>query len=148
METDWEMVHEIASEIFFTIESGETSAASFTFDDIAEAVPVTQPSPQTQTPKTPDSVAGGALNPEALNPFVGDHPEVVLVGDDFMKIEMTPVPFSSLDPWINAKDFTGADISTEATLLSPPNLKVPGVYDLEYAISDFRGLTSRINKKG
>ena len=58
MDTDWEMVHEIASEIFFTIESSETSASSFTFDDISDAVTVSTPTPQTQAPSVPSSISG------------------------------------------------------------------------------------------
>ena len=147
MDTDWEMVHEIASEIFFTIESSETSASSFSFDDVSDAVTVSTPTPQPATPQMPLAITGGVLNPESLNPFVGAHPEVVLVGDDYIKVEMTPTLFSSIDPWIEAEDFTGADISSSASLIAPPNLGKVGVYNLEYVINDFRGLTSRIFRK-
>ena len=57
-DTDWEMVHDIASEIFFTIESSETSSASFTFSDISDAVSVSTPTPQIQAPRIPSSVSG------------------------------------------------------------------------------------------
>ena len=40
MDGDWEMVHEIASEIFFTIESTESSSTDFTFDSISNAVAI------------------------------------------------------------------------------------------------------------
>ncbi|MGY8713117.1 MAG: FecR family protein, partial [Verrucomicrobiia bacterium] len=49
MDTDWEMVHEIASEIFFTIESSETSSSSFSFDDVSDAVTISTPTPQPAT---------------------------------------------------------------------------------------------------
>jgi len=141
------MVHEIASDIFFTIESTEMSSSQFSFDDISDAVTVSTPTPQASPLQSSPSVVGGPFNIEAINPFVGAHPEVVLVGDDFMKIEMTPVLFSSVDPWIEANDFTGSDISSSATLLNPPNLGIVGNYNLEYEIKDFRGLTSRIFRK-
>ncbi|MBT3666716.1 MAG: hypothetical protein HN548_04490, partial [Opitutae bacterium] len=60
-DTDWEMVHEIASEIFFTIEASETSSASFTFNDISDAVSVSTPTPQTQAPSIPSSISGEVL---------------------------------------------------------------------------------------
>ena len=147
VDTDWEMVHEIASEIFFTIETSETNSANFTFDDISDAVAVSTPTPQVSPPQLPPFVTGGELKTEILNPFVGAHPEVVLVGDDFMQIEMTPSPYATFDPWIEAKDFTGANISSSVSLLNPPDLKTPGTYSLEYAVDDFRGLTSRISRK-
>ena len=62
MDTDWEMVHEIASEIFFTIEASETSSSNFSFDDISDAVAVSTPSPQTQAPSIPSTVSGEVLN--------------------------------------------------------------------------------------
>ena len=138
VDTDWEMVHEIASEIFFTIETSETNSANFTFDDISDAVAVSTPTPQVSPPQLPPFVTGGELKTEILNPFVGAHPEVVLVGDDFMQIEMTPSPYATFDTWIEAKDFTGANISSSVSLLNTPDLKTPGTYNLEYAVDDFR----------
>jgi hypothetical protein len=61
MDADWEMVHEIASEIFFTIESSEQSSSGFTFDDVSDAVLVSTPSSQSQMPLAPNSVTGGIL---------------------------------------------------------------------------------------
>ena len=58
MDGDWEMVHEIASEIFFTIESAEFSSSSFSFDSLTNAVPVTVPDPEPQIPSVPMSVSG------------------------------------------------------------------------------------------
>ena len=58
MESDWEMVHEIASDIFFTIESTEVSSSSITFDSLTNAVPISVPEPQPQTPAVPMSVSG------------------------------------------------------------------------------------------
>ena len=60
-DTDWEMVHEIASDIFFTIEASETSSASFTFNDISDAVSVSSPATQTQAPSIPSSISGEVL---------------------------------------------------------------------------------------
>ena len=61
IDTDWELVHEISSEIFFTIETSEISAQSFSFDDIADAVSVTTPSPQIQAPSVPVSVVSDVI---------------------------------------------------------------------------------------
>lgn len=60
-DTDWEMVHDIASEIFFTIESSETSSSSFTFSDFSDAVSVSTPTPQIQAPSIPSSVSGTVM---------------------------------------------------------------------------------------
>ena len=143
-DTDWEMVHEIASEIFFVIESSESSSSNFSFDDISDAVVVSTPKEDVQALTPPVSVAGGVA--ETLNPFVGAHPEIELIGADYLKIEMTPTAYSSIDPWINGEDFTGANISSLATLSNPPDLGTPGIYNLDYQVKDFRGLTSRINR--
>ena len=61
MDTDWEMVHEIASDIFFTIESTELSSSQFSFDDISDAVTVSTPTPQAQAPSVPSSISGEIL---------------------------------------------------------------------------------------
>ena len=143
-DTDWEMVHEIASEIFFAIEASESSSSNFSFDDISDAVSVATPKEDVQALTPPANVAGGVA--ETLNPFVGAHPEIELIGADYLKIEMTPTAYSSIDPWINGEDFTGADISSLATLTNPPDLGAPGIYNLDYQVKDFRGLTSRINR--
>ena len=60
-DTDWEMVHDIASEIFFTIESSETTSSSFTFSDVSDAVTVSTPTPQVQAPSIPSSVSGAVM---------------------------------------------------------------------------------------
>ena len=61
MDTDWEMVHEIASDIFFTIESTEMSSSKFSFDDISDAVTVSTPTPQAKAPSVPSSISGEIL---------------------------------------------------------------------------------------
>ena len=61
MDTDWEMVHEIASDIFFTIESTEMSSSQFSFDDISDAVTVSTPTPQAKAPSVPSSISGEIL---------------------------------------------------------------------------------------
>ena len=58
MDGDWEMVHEIASEIFFSIETLETSSSSFSFDSITNAIPISVPDPQPTIPDVPMSVSG------------------------------------------------------------------------------------------
>ena len=80
MDTDWEMVHEIASEIFFTIESSETSASSFSFDDVSDAVTVSTPSPQLQAPSVPSSISGAVQQTvEGLEDLYIKSPTISLV---------------------------------------------------------------------
>ncbi len=78
-DTDWEMVHEIASEIFFTIESSETSSASFSFDDVSDAVTVSTPTPQNEAPSVPSNVAGEVLTTvEGLEDLYIEAPTIYL----------------------------------------------------------------------
>ena len=83
MDGDWEMVHEIASEIFFSIETLETSSSSFSFDSITNATPISIPDPQPTIPDVPMSVSGSEavqlaeavgnlyLNPPNINIVAG-----------------------------------------------------------------------------
>ena len=140
----WEMVHELATDIFFSIEEAETVSSSFSFENLSNAVTVDIPEPAIIPPVVPAILAGGPDSPMPPEPFLGAHPTVSLVGDDRMVIEMTPQPFSDLDPWIEAKDFLSNDIASVAKLLTPPNLLVPGTYDLVYQVSDLRGLSTSV----
>ena len=80
MDGDWEMVHEIASEIFFTIESTESSSTDFTFDSISNAVAITVPEPEPQVPSVPMSVSGNesAQISEVFNNLYLNPPKITI----------------------------------------------------------------------
>ena len=123
----WEMIHEIASEVFFEVEQSEVSSSSFSFDTMQLAVSMDVPSPQLTSPSSPSAnVVGASDSASTPDPFQGSHPMMKLLGDDSMQIEMTGDEFSSLDPWIEAIDFLNKDISETAVLVNPPDLQVPG----------------------
>ena len=81
MDGDWEMVHEIASEIFFTIESTESSSTDFTFDSISNAVAITVPDPEPQVPSVPMSVSGNesAQISEVFNNLYLNPPKISII---------------------------------------------------------------------
>jgi hypothetical protein len=56
---DWEIVHKVASDIFFDIGSLERQAEGFDFESMLHAVTVSTPSPQIESPTPPASVTGG-----------------------------------------------------------------------------------------
>ena len=56
---DWEVVHKVASDIFFDIEKIEGQAEGFDYDSLLYAVTVSTPSPRIEPPTTPSSLAGG-----------------------------------------------------------------------------------------
>ncbi len=143
----WEMIHEIASEVFFEVEQSEVSSSSFSFDTMQLAVSMDVPSPQLTSPSSPSAnVVGASDSASTPDPFQGSHPMMKLLGDDSMQIEMAGDEFSSLDPWIEAIDFLNKDISETAVLVNPPDLQVPGNYVLDYEVTDLRGLTTSINR--
>ena len=59
----WEMIHEIASEVFFEIEGAESSSSSITFESMLLAVSVETPSPQLTSPGAPSILSGGSDSP-------------------------------------------------------------------------------------
>ena len=69
-----------------------------------------------------------------------------LLGDTSMSVEMTDRPFSDFDPWITAEDFLGENISGTATLVNPPDLKVPGTYQITYEVTDVSNSTTNISR--
>ena len=141
---NWELVHELATDIFFSIEEAETASSKFSFENISNAVTVDVPEPALSPPSVPAILAGGPNSSKPPEPFVGGHPTASIVGDDLIVIEMTPQPFSDFDPWIEAKDFLSNDIASSAKLLNPPNLLVPGNYDIIYEVTDLRGLSTSV----
>ena len=47
---DWEMIHELATDLFFDVESAETVAANFSFEDMTLAPTVDIPTPEPEAP--------------------------------------------------------------------------------------------------
>ena len=76
------MVHEIASEIFFSIETLETSSSSFSFDSITNATPISVPDPQPTIPDVPMSVSGsdGVQLAEAVGNLYLNPPNISIDG--------------------------------------------------------------------
>ncbi|MDG1173978.1 MAG: FecR domain-containing protein, partial [Opitutales bacterium] len=144
--TGFDFIQSIATEIFFEIESAEVSSAEFSFESMQLAVQVEAPIPQTESPTVPTVIAGDSVIADILRVVKGDHPNVQLLGDESMSIEMTDLPFSDFDPWITAEDFFGGSISGSANLLNPPDLKIPGTYQLVYRVSDIAGSTTSISR--
>ena len=140
--TSFDFIQTIATEIFFEIESAEVSSSEFSFESIQFAPTVEAPIPQTETPSVPAVIEGDAVIADILRVTKGDHPSVRLEGNASMIVEMTDRPFADIDPWVTAVDFLGDNIADSATLLTPPNLKVPGSYTLTYTVSDFADSTS------
>ena len=67
---------------FFTIETSEISAQSFSFDDIADAVSVTTPSPQIQAPSVPVSVVSDVIQTvEGIENLYIKAPTITLVSE-------------------------------------------------------------------
>jgi hypothetical protein len=56
---EWEVVHKVASEIFFDIEQLELQSENFDFESMQYAVSVSAPSPEIETLNPPVSVTGG-----------------------------------------------------------------------------------------
>lgn len=144
--TGFDFIQSIATEIFFEIESAEVSSAEFSFESMQLAVEVEAPIPQTESPAVPTVIAGDPVIADILRVVKGDHPNVQLLGDESMSIEMTDLPFSDFDPWITAEDFLGGSISGSANLLNPPDLKIPGTYQLVYSVSDIAGSSTSISR--
>ncbi len=140
----WEVIHELASEIFFEIEDSENQSSDFTFDEIASAVTVDVPSPQVETPSIP-VIAGGTDSATGMaEELVGTYPNISLLDEDYIEIELMDKDFANLDPGVEATNFLFADISSSATLLNPPNLLIPGTYTLNYEVSDSMGFTNSV----
>ena len=154
----WEVIHELASEVFFEIETAESSSSSISFESMQFAVTLDTPSPQLSSPTAPAILSGGSDSPITPDPFQGANPDMQLIGDDYLKVELTMHPwvkptdtltdpaFAVMDPWIKATDFLGNDLYEVVNLVNPPDLKVPGQYILDYEVTDLRGLTTIVNR--
>ena len=142
----WEMIQEIASEVFFEIEGAESSSSSISFDSMLVAVSLDTPTPELAAPGESAILSGGSDSPLTPDPFQGAHPLMNLQGDDYLVLELTDKDFGDIDPWIDATDFLGNDLSTIVSLENPPDLQKPDTYTLEYKVTDLRGLTTGINR--
>ena len=142
----WEMIHEIASDVFFEIEGAESSSSSITFESMLVAVSVDTPTPELAAPGESAILSGGSDSPLTPDPFQGAHPFMNLKGDGYLTIELTDKDFGDIDPWIDATDFLGNDLSSIVSLENPPDLQKTDTYTLEYKVTDLRGLTTGINR--
>ena len=141
---DWEMIHELATDLFFEIESAETVAADFSFEDLALAPTVDIPTPEPEAPVAPASVTGETLAGADLEFFQGGHPELQLLGvngnsDDnlvkvfnngaIMEVEMRAssegITWRNIDPWVKATDFLGKDITRGVQISGTPIILLP-----------------------
>ena len=134
---EWEVVHKVASEIFFDIEQLELNSEGFDFESMQYAVSVSAPSPEIETLSPPASVTGGNVylpEPVAglyLNPPVIEiHPGADKLSQNGQVIEYLvqrknsnyPVsdhgPFkilpalSSKYPSYSSRAFTGDDLTS------------------------------------
>ena len=157
----WEMVHELASAVFFEIEESESSSSNISFESMQMAVTLDTPSPQLSSPTAPAILTGGSDSPITPDPFQGANPNMQLVEEDYLKVELTYKTWATptdnvdpadnsqfvMDPWIQVSDFLGNDLSGIAKLTTPrPDLTNPGIYPLEYEVTDLRGMQTSINR--
>lgn len=73
---DWEVVHKVASEIFFDIEQLEVLSEGFNFESMQYATSVSAPSPEIATLIPPASVTGGDFLPEPVDGLYLNPPEL------------------------------------------------------------------------
>ena len=69
--SDWEMIHELATDLFFEIEAAETVANAFSFEDLTLAPTVDIPTPEPEAPVAPASITGETLAGADLEFFQG-----------------------------------------------------------------------------
>ena len=74
----WEMIHEIASEVFLKLKARNHLQSSITFESMLLAVSVETPSPQLTSPGAPSILSGGSDSPLTPDPFQGAHPLMAL----------------------------------------------------------------------
>ncbi|MEK9773379.1 MAG: hypothetical protein VW576_07400 [Opitutae bacterium] len=142
--SDWEMIHELATDLFFEIESAETVAANFSFEDLALAPTVDIPTPEPEAPVAPAAITGQTIAGADLEFFQGGHPELQLLGqngtsDDNlvrifdegarMEVEMRApsegITWRKIDPWAKAQDFLGNDITSGVQISGTPTILLP-----------------------
>jgi hypothetical protein len=141
----WEMIHELATDLFFEIESSENVASGFTFESMALAPTIDIPTPEPETPVAPPSVTGETLAGADLEFFQGGHPELKLLGTNNstdplvkifnngarMQVEMRApsegITWRKIDPWVKAFDFLGNDITSGVQITGAPDILLANV---------------------
>ena len=138
----WEMIHELATDLFFEIESAETVAAGFTFESMALAPTIDIPTPEPEAPVAPPSVTGETLAGADLEFFQGGHPELKLLGTNNstdplvkifnngarMQVEMrapSEVSLGGRSILGSSPRFLGNDITSAYSLLEHPRFCSP-----------------------
>jgi hypothetical protein len=175
--TNFEFIHNLATDLFFEIEEAETSSSEFSFESMALAPTIDIPTPQPEAPVAPPSVTGETLAGGDLEFFQGGHPELKLLGSNIstdplvkifnngarMQVEMRApsegITWRKIDPWVQALDFLGNDITPGVQLTGSPKILLanansaeseappPGSsvsYEVSYSIRDLRGLNTVI----
>ena len=146
---DWEMIHELATDLFFEIETAESVAAAFSFEDLALAPTIDIPTPEPEAPVAPSSVTGETLAGADLEFFQGGHPELQLLGKNNstdplvkifengarMQVEMRApsegITWRKIDPWVKALDFLGKDITPGVQISGSPVILLPNANSAE-----------------
>ena len=175
--SNFEFIHDLATDLFFEIEEAETSSNEFSFESMALAPTVDIPTPQPEAPVAPPSVTGETLAGGDLEFFQGGHPELKLLGTNnstdplvkifnngaLMQVEMRApsegITWRKIDPWVQALDFLGNDITSGVQLSGAPKVVLANSnsaesdapppessesYEVSYSIRDLRGLNSVI----
>lgn len=142
--SEFESIHDLASDIFFEIEESESNSEEISFSSLGLAVGTEVPTEVVGGVPVSSVVVGKTGS--ASDFFQGLPPSISLQGDKVYNVEMLDQPFSVVDPWINATNFLKQDISQKAVLLNPPDTRFPGTYELNYRIEDIRGFVSTISR--
>lgn len=175
--SNFEFIHNLATDLFFEIEEAETSSSEFSFESMALAPSVDIPTPQPEAPVAPPSVTGETLAGGDLEFFQGGHPELKLLGTNNstdplvkifnngarMQVEMRApsegITWRKIDPWVQALDFLGNDITPGVQLTGAPKILLANSnsaeseapssgssvsYEVSYSIRDLRGLNTVI----
>jgi len=134
---DWEVVHKVASDIFFDIEKIEGEAEGFDFESMQYAVTVSTPSPQIESPTPPAFVTGGIFPvPEPVDvlflnpPSLDIHPASGKLSQDAELIEFLVQRKHS--------DYPVAD-DGPFKILSSPSDKYPSYSSAAYNGADLSG---------
>ena len=139
--SNFEFIHDMATEIFFEIEEAETTSSEFSFEAMVLAPTVDISTPQPEAPTAPASVTGETLAGVDVEFFQGGHPELQLldepsdplvnVFDDGASLEVemrSPADdktWRDLDPWVSAFDFLGNDITSGVQITGEPQFILP-----------------------
>lgn len=145
--SNFEFIHDMATEIFFEIEEAETSSSEFSFESMVLAPTVDIPTPQPEAPTAPASVTGETLAGGDIEFFQGGHPELQLLdkpsdplvnvfdNGTSMEVEMRSpadgITWRNLDPWVTALDFLGNDITSGVQIVGEPQFILPNYITAE-----------------